>query len=315
MMKVKRIFVFLAAFLGFGQDILAQSGVVIYGPVQPSLIRNRDNLVIFQVQTYSAALDAYTKRTICSVNVRTPDCDDDSDCYDDYVISRHGGGVCDVSDVEFVQRVGYNEAYVIINPGYTSERDNYRVRFKDIRLKNSASSCAASSQLLPNQTINFQIVRGWGDDGDDCDDYYDTPTLTGSNTAFDKFGGKPRLAVEDLLREASEPIAFPTGTVRLESDGQNGVSVVKKPILDLESGLSAKVVAQTEGVRLLVYAKKSGNAQIQVVDLSGRTVFQKNTYLNQGLTQDQLDLNVSSGVYLIRVNDGANQTVVKFVKI
>jgi hypothetical protein len=57
----------------------------------------------------------------------------------------------------------------------------------------------------------------------------------------------------------------------------------------------------------------SGKAQIQVLDITGRTISSQNVVLNNGANTYNMDLNIPSGTYIVKISNGSTLKTSRFI--
>ena len=72
-------------------------------------------------------------------------------------------------------------------------------------------------------------------------------------------------------------------------------------------------IAQQTQVQVLFNAPAENEYHVHIMDMMGRTVYNKETYCNQGANKFSINIDLNNGVYIIRVNNNNYQAHSKFI--
>ena len=72
-------------------------------------------------------------------------------------------------------------------------------------------------------------------------------------------------------------------------------------------------IAQQTQVQVLFNAPSENKYQVNIMDMMGRTVYNNETYCNQGANKFSINTDLNNGVYIIRINNNNYQAHSKFI--
>ena len=136
--------------------------------------------------------------------------------------------------------------------------------------------------------------------------YYFTPVVFGNATG-----------TGNITALTLDPACTYTGAsvmVILYAAGDPACSVGINEINNNGLGLSAYQSSNNE-MNITINAAKQAAVTVNVYDLTGRVVIAKNITISQGLNSQVLDItNLSTGTYVIKINDGSNVATGKMIR-
>ncbi|MFZ1751027.1 MAG: T9SS type A sorting domain-containing protein [Saprospiraceae bacterium] len=146
-------------------------------------------------------------------------------------------------------------------------------------------------------------------------DYYDTPGLYPTYPEGDvmeiKLVAKQNIKkFEDLIDWSDEVSSEVT-----EFSGEvYQVPFVLKVQNHIKKQCNIKVLNSVNDLNALLFIPKEGIANISVYDISGKILHTENKHLSEGINEYQLGLNLTGGMYIIRVNGKDFSDTEKFIR-
>ena len=137
---------------------------------------------------------------------------------------------------------------------------------------------------------------------------------TDSGVYVTKLANLPSASISSAVRIAFKYSATASSGKRVALD-----SVVTNTTTNIQmltsntDDLHVVGIAQQTQVQVLFNAPAENEYHVHIMDMMGRTVYNKETYCNQGANKFSINIDLNNGVYIIRVNNNNYQAHSKFI--
>ena len=137
---------------------------------------------------------------------------------------------------------------------------------------------------------------------------------TDSGVYVTKLANLPSASIASAVRVAFKYSATASSGKRVALD-----SVVTNTTTNIQmltsntDDLHVVGIAQQTQVQVLFNAPAENEYHVHIMDMMGRTVYNKETYCNQGANKFSINIDLNNGVYIIRVNNNNYQAHSKFI--
>ena len=139
-------------------------------------------------------------------------------------------------------------------------------------------------------------------------------STTDSGVYVTKLANLPSASIASAVRIAFKYSATASSGKRVALD-----SVVTNTTTNIQmltsntDDLHVVGIAQQTQVQVLFNAPAENEYHVHIMDMMGRTVYNKETYCNQGANKFSINIDLNNGVYIIRVNNNNYQAHSKFI--